>query len=284
MTTTMPPTTHALPHSQRLRLMRSTRKLSALLGETPLLVENSAPCSTSCTPTHSRSASAMVADSRPSGHIYMASAALPCPSSLNLRPQNQVVHPASASTQLARPMLLLHLPAACGSPSSTERTPLQSPLSSTFSLALNSPATPTFPVVDPRRRKMAKVMRTLGENVPPELVFPTSPNRRRASTLSVPNSILERGLAHPDKSSSMGLFPVEAQFDHISHQESRPSIDTLADSADTHASESSGDHLLPYWQVDRHMHRKEQGWSGEWGGNVSNMEEVVRTLRGLKIK
>ncbi|KAJ7075060.1 hypothetical protein B0H15DRAFT_806442 [Mycena belliarum] len=36
---TVPPTTHSLPEPQRMRLMRSTRKLGAILGATPFLVE-----------------------------------------------------------------------------------------------------------------------------------------------------------------------------------------------------------------------------------------------------
>ncbi|KAJ6454376.1 hypothetical protein C8R45DRAFT_1037945 [Mycena sanguinolenta] len=220
MTTMTPPTTHALPHAHRLRLMRSTRKVGELLGETPLLVETSPTSSVS---THSRSASMFTSEATSHGD----------------------------SSHLARPMLLLHLPAA--SSSTTERTSLQSPLSPTFSLTLNSPVTPTLPV-DTRRRKMAKLMRTLGENVPPELVFPTSTpkSRRRASTLSVPGSILERS-----------------------------SSDTH-DSSSTHASASSDEPLLPTSRRQRTMYRKEQGWSGEWAGNVADMDDVVRRLRGLK--
>ncbi|KAF7360848.1 hypothetical protein MSAN_01114200 [Mycena sanguinolenta] len=220
MTTTMPPTTHALPHAHRLRLMRSTRKLGELLGETPLLVET-LPTATSSVSTHSRSASTFTSEAASHGD----------------------------SSHLARPMLLLHLPAT--SSSTAERTSVQSPLSPTFSLTLNSPVTPTF-VVDTRRRKMAKLTRTLGENVPPELVFPTFKSRRRASTLSIPESMLERS-----------------------------SSDTH-DSSSTHASTSSHEPLLPPSRPHRNTYRKEQGWSGEWVGNVADMDDVVRRLRGLK--
>jgi hypothetical protein len=32
------------------------------------------------------------------------------------------------------------------------------------------------------------------------------------------------------------------------------------------------------------MHRTHRDWSGEWGGKVANMEDVVRGLRELKTK
>jgi hypothetical protein len=42
--------------------------------------------------------------------------------------------------------------------------------------------------------------------------------------------------------------------------------------------------LYRHEQGDVSLHRHEHGWSGEWGGNVENMDEVMRSLRGLKAK
>ncbi|KAJ7328064.1 hypothetical protein DFH08DRAFT_884417 [Mycena albidolilacea] len=278
----MPPTTHVLPHAQRLRLMRSTRKLGALLGETPLLVDSSPAAANSFSPAHGRSASTMSTGTKSSGRLYLSAPHSP---SLCLGES----HDDSCAAHISRPRLLLHLPSSGrSSPVPTERG---SPLSATFSLSLNSPVTPTFSVDTDRRRKMAKVMRTLGENVPPELVFPASASapapqpkaRRRASTLSVPESMRERAdsaASHPSLVESLS-YP-SAPF--------RASSDTLA-SADTRPSVSSQEPLLPPRSqtphVDGHedgMHRTHRDWSGEWGGKVANMEDVVRGLRELKMK
>ncbi|KAJ7249118.1 hypothetical protein B0H12DRAFT_1122765 [Mycena haematopus] len=282
MTTTMPLTTHALPQTQRLRLMRSTRKLGELLGETPLLVETSPTSTSSPFSRRSRSASRVSTEPKRSGRLYMASATTPQTSSLTLGVTRDVA--SAGDSSLARPMLLLHLPAAhLSATEHADLTSLPSPLSPTFSLTLNSPMTPTFPL-DTRRRKMAKLMRTLGENVPPELVFPTSipKARRRASTVSVRESILERDLAHKNSATSFNVVRIEDPFsDPPFTTEGRSSSDTYS-STSTHDSTSSLEQLLPSSHAHRNMHRKEQGWSGEWAGGVSNMDDVVRRLRGLK--
>ncbi|KAF7342466.1 hypothetical protein MVEN_01836100 [Mycena venus] len=193
-----PPTTHALPEAQRRRLMRSTRKLGALLGETPLVVESVSTAPMSWTRRHSHSVSAVAHESKRSGRVYTAeSDSLSRTSSLRLA-KAPVVAEATSHTDsslappVARPMLYLSLPSS-GASSPAERTPLPSPLSPSF-ISLISPTTPTPTADTTRRRKMAKLVRTLGENVPPELVFPASQPtaRRRASTLSVPESKLER--------------------------------------------------------------------------------------------
>ncbi|KAJ7027176.1 hypothetical protein C8F04DRAFT_1267315 [Mycena alexandri] len=295
--TTMPPTTYALPHAQRAHLIRSTRKLGDLLGETPLLVESSAGAQTLFSRSHSRSSSTMSTESRRSARIFMSS---PRTSSLGLTavpafPDATVHAEASpAATAISRPMLFLRLPPAgsAPSPAAAERTtPLPSPLSPTFGLALNSPGTPPPTLDTSRRRKMAKLMRTLGENVPPELVFPTAAAgltpkaRRRASTLSVPESMRERHLAHKQSAASIAVeeepdapfsYPSTVPVQYVT-EPARRSMDTSSD--------SSSEYLLPNpHEGDKYMHRREQGWSGEWGGNVSNMEDVVRSLRGLKTK
>ncbi|KAJ7931003.1 hypothetical protein B0H13DRAFT_1960091 [Mycena leptocephala] len=189
-TTTMPPTTHALPHEQRLRLMRSTRKLGALLGETPLLVESILP--SSFMTSHSR---AMSTEPTRSGRLYLGAG------------QVEAHMEAAGSTPIPRPLLF--------------------GASHPFSLSLNSPSTPT--AESTRRRRMAKLVRTLGENVPPELDVPFS---------------------YP---STVPYVP-----------EGRSSSDSFV-SASTHIS-------------------TEQGWSGEWGGDVANMDDVVRNLRSLKLR
>ncbi|KAJ7738132.1 hypothetical protein B0H16DRAFT_1570922 [Mycena metata] len=168
-TSTLPPTTHALPSTHRAHLIRSTRKLGNLLGETPLLLD--APSGSS----HSRSSSvSSVAstESKRSGRIFANA-----PRSSSLAPADSApapstddsgfTNPKSKSIDAPRPLLVLRL--ASQRPLSS--VSLVSPRSPAF-----SPITPTF-VVD-RRKKMAKLTRTLGANVPPELVFSAAPDER----------------------------------------------------------------------------------------------------------
>ncbi|KAJ6550253.1 hypothetical protein B0H19DRAFT_187613 [Mycena capillaripes] len=279
-TTTMPPTTHALPHAQRLRLMRSTRKLGALLGETPL-VETTTTAPSSFAPSLSRSPSTMSTDSKRSGRVYM-SESIPRTSALKLKltkppPTADAAFHAHGHghAHADRPTLVLRLPPpthAGPAHSPVERTPLVSPLSPTFGfgLALNSPATPTFPAESSRVRKMAKLARTLGENVPPELVFrdaaaATNSRRRRASVLSV---------RHPAGAEEPFAGPSTV-----------PYVAAARASTDTHTSaETYASHELLLAHPRTGMHRSEQGWSGEWGGAVADMQDVVRNLRSLKMK
>ncbi|KAJ7164334.1 hypothetical protein C8R46DRAFT_311169 [Mycena filopes] len=293
--TTMPPTTHALPQAQRAHLIRSARKLGDLLGETPLLVESS---TTAAQRSHSRSASSMSTTSRRSARIYMAS---PRTSSLGLATHAAAAPAPQAPTAPSRPMLFLNLPPAAATPThapAPTAAPLPSPLSPTFGLTLNSPTTPTpTPTPAPhdpsRRRKMAKLMRTLGENVPPELVFPTAAARRRASMPAV--SMRDGRLPHARAHSPAASIPVQDEPDapfsypstvpvqyeyHLEDEEewqepARRSTDTAA----------PGAYLLPRAaQGDGCMRRKEREWSGEWTGGASNMDDVMRSLRGLKMK
>ncbi|KAJ7267959.1 hypothetical protein C8J57DRAFT_1228569 [Mycena rebaudengoi] len=146
-TDAMPSTTHSLSPAHRLRLLRSTRKLSALLGETPLVVDSAS-------------------------HLPVN-----VESDQNLTSMSEDM----TSSRTSRPHLFIRLPSVSQVPTA----PLTSPLTPTFGSALNFPAATGEDAA--RRRKMAKLSRTLGENVPPELVYPTGPPRttkstRRAST------------------------------------------------------------------------------------------------------
>ncbi|KAJ7478402.1 hypothetical protein FB451DRAFT_1452917 [Mycena latifolia] len=175
----VPPTTHTIGHAERARLVRSMRKVSAVLGETPL-IETTGPTPGLLAPS---------AASTKRGFFYHASASL---SSLALPFTKSESHAPATPASDERPALFLRLPDTF--------TPLPSPLSPTFSPTLMSPTTPPPTVVDHegRRLRMAKVARTLGESVPPALILsaPTPSaavkRRRRASTLILPESALEQ--------------------------------------------------------------------------------------------
>ncbi|KAJ7221168.1 hypothetical protein C8J57DRAFT_1393069 [Mycena rebaudengoi] len=178
----MPPTTHALRQTQRTRLMRSTRKLEALLGETPRLVEPPRG--------HAHTSSTSSIESKRSGRIFATTGPAAPPRSSSL---TAVEAPSASHEPAARPLLLLRLPST---PGSRPISALPSPLSPAF--GPNTP--PSDPSAD-RRRKMAKLTRTLGQNVPPELVFQAQPQShspyrrpRRASADAVAVSAILAGL------------------------------------------------------------------------------------------
>src|ERR1700722_14990025 len=140
----LPPTTNALDPTQRLRLLRSTRKLGALLGATPYSEDSSLQRSRS-QPINSRS--------------KLSKAPHPPPLRLDATHQQQ---------QLLQQHNLLLLP------DDIDPTRLSPNRPRAFTLPSPSPHSPDFTITPPavaRRRKMAKLVRTLGENVPPELVF-----------------------------------------------------------------------------------------------------------------
>ncbi|KAK7045131.1 hypothetical protein R3P38DRAFT_2882708 [Favolaschia claudopus] len=292
------PTTHTLPESQRRRLMRSARKLETLLGETPLLVQTQKPSAgpTSFSRGHSRSSSVNSATSSTSRLRTTASLRF------GKRPATADAAPPRLPTSeiVPRPTLYLAVPDR-KSTSTPLPSPSPSPLSaSSSSLALENPTST-------RRRRMAKLSRTLGEMVPAELVFPAPGRRRssrRASMLGLPDfehvgAVLDIGpgfIADDDEDAS---FPSTLPMPDIIEPMSRWSSSTESDSdsesylqdhpALTTRWSRGDDRLFPNRaRTISHNHnktyRREQGWSGEWGGNVTNMDEVVRSLRGLKVK
>ncbi|KAF8202626.1 hypothetical protein K438DRAFT_1965117 [Mycena galopus ATCC 62051] len=163
----VPPTTHEIPHTDRQRMMRSMRKITAVLGETPV-VEAASPAPHLLAPNSGKH-----------GFFFHASASL---SSLVLPMKKSD----RAQTPEPRPSLVLRVP------ETSKFTPLPSPLSPSFSPTLISPTSPQEDQ-DRRRLCLSKVSRTLGETVPPELIFtePAVKRRRRASTLILPESALE---------------------------------------------------------------------------------------------
>ncbi|KAJ7073193.1 hypothetical protein C8F01DRAFT_1362357 [Mycena amicta] len=248
------PTTHnALPHAQRLRLMRSMHKLEAVLGETPLVVEL-ASRSPSISPLHGRSFSVA---GRTQPRIYT-----PSERTSSLRRAASTKH-----GQDIRPMLFIDVPP----PSASLLSPPLSPL---------TPSTDNIPSTSDRdrRRKLAKLTRTLGENVPPSLVFPEQAdqrlvkNRRRASTLT---SQVPEIAAGWDKAAAPRVS-TDSHSSSASGSSSHHAAPTY-----TH---SSLEHLLPP-ATTTNTHRSEKGWSGEWSGPGNmRMDQVVKGLRGLKMK
>ncbi|KAJ6565801.1 hypothetical protein DFH09DRAFT_1278474 [Mycena vulgaris] len=233
--------------AQRLRLVRSMRKITAVLGETPLVETTPAP-------THNPN-QLLAPSPGKHGFFYHASASL---SSLALPFHKSDAVPAPPATAPAhdeRPALFLRLPDTF--------EPLPPPLSPTFSPTLLSPTTP--PQADARRARtrLAKVARTLGESSP-----------ARAHRLRP--HLREKAPAR----------------EHAAH--TRPAYDSAHDPPpDTRHS-----YAIPYPAPSpgaQTRREPREGWSGEWGiagggggggknMNKLDMEDVVKGLRGLRVK
>jgi hypothetical protein len=154
---------------------------------------------------------------------------------------------------------------------------------------------------------MAKLSRTLGVNVPTELVFPPeNTNDRRYRRLTMRTVKTDRtSRVEPKRrsgasASRSGLIPSDS--DPISHgwvwvgkrdeippdvreRIQRPRVDSGLP-FDWVSVGRLGELPEEDQTVDtvRGMRRKEMGWSGEWAGSVQNMDQVVQRLRGLRVK
>ncbi|KAJ7501161.1 hypothetical protein B0H11DRAFT_1993855 [Mycena galericulata] len=209
----LPPTTHAMTHTDRTRLMRSIRKISAVLGETPVVDVDVTASPNLLAPTLTGKRSFFFHAS-----ASLSSLALPfhksdsSSSSSSASPSSESQRHRDADTTPGhdRPALFVRLPDTFD--------PLPAPLSPGFSPTLLSPDSPCSPSASAsapfsplspvaytpehtRRLRSAKIARTLGEQVPPALILSSpapSPaagvvkRRRRASTLVIPESALEQ--------------------------------------------------------------------------------------------
>ncbi|KAJ7110961.1 hypothetical protein C8R44DRAFT_742735 [Mycena epipterygia] len=225
-----------LAHSQRARLMRSVRKVEALLGETPLFATTNDPSSI------------------PTSH-YTASSA------------NPSVRGPGAARESNRPVLFVRMPTGTSIASGAH----PSPLSPTSGISLNSssPATPSAAVMAAeeetgRRRKVAKLSRTFGENVAPELVFSAASDAARIRRLRGA-STLSGGLTQGNKSSgfsavtrglSHGTAINAAQDAEVSESTfgtGAPDLSSVRPSGEAHASESADSNsdvsLIPHDEV-----------------------------------
>ncbi|KAF7304022.1 hypothetical protein MIND_00633400 [Mycena indigotica] len=190
----VPKTTHALKSEQRTRLIRSTRKMEAVLGETPFFVDSSPRSSLLSAPSQLQSTT----ETRRARAAYIYT---PTPRRSSLENLEEEGGPAAYS----RPVLAVRLPPSSGSyrshaPNDSIESPLMSAASMSTTFSFSIPFTPgheskrssgsvssassmtaAAAIRRARTRKLAKVTRTLGERVPQELVFPTTSNAKRRS-------------------------------------------------------------------------------------------------------
>ncbi|KAJ7717495.1 hypothetical protein DFH07DRAFT_861341 [Mycena maculata] len=274
--------TNALSEAERSRLVRSNRKLQALLGETPQVIEAAlasnprrqlAPCIESLeAPIHPQ----REARAPPTSSTHSHRRKLP-PSTLTL-----------AASDSSRPCLLLHLelPSAPTTPLSPTSSITLNMYDSTPPGSLREPSmlSRSLSSKDIRRRHAAKLARALGENIAPELVAepatppPPPPLRRVASTIGRPS----RKTALPFRESDDIVFAPSAP--------SPAKSTSLARSFST-ATRTPRTWFVPLSMVDAQepqtrenelvsgKRRKEKDWSGEWNTEI---KVVAKQLRSLK--
>ncbi|KAJ7183675.1 hypothetical protein C8R46DRAFT_1308578 [Mycena filopes] len=277
---------HGLTNSERSRLVRSNRKLQALLGETPQVIAAA---------YHAALPSATVAQPPP-------------------------------TTNRPRPQLLLRLPSpglkhkhSLSAPSPT--TP-KTPLSPTSSITLNNPPilSRTPSMKDLRRRHLAKLARTLGENIAPELVpEPLArpiPTLRRTATTSFgpservnvtvrsifvppavvvvddgtiaaspspsspppPQSPAPRSSARLVRSSSSAAAPGRARTTGRLVHRRRGSVAVFTEE-ESESERAHAQAVARLAELQTGKRRKEKEWSGEWN---REMQAVAQKLRALK--
>jgi hypothetical protein len=187
------------------------------------------------------------------------------------------------------------------------------PLSPTVS-SVNVDIATSTPILSDRekRKKMAKLTRTLGENIPPELVFGSSSLRRTSTSISrsrvdplvsfqKPTKFISTTGVPPFSKPSLRTEPQKVIREHRLRSLSLGTASVIAaanialtrssTSPDMKPTEIPKPKERPFVAVQEAYidllpqstewgRRKEREWSGEW--NIKDMDDVARKLRGLK--
>lgn len=324
-TTALPPTFNLLDQTQRVRLMLTTRKLGQVLGSTPFVLDPSASSHLSLE-QESKKLPENVKALRRQGICHSPSSSassletfvnftIACPTTLPYTTPKAAAYmealPKESKKSTSRPRgktdtrpPFLQLSSnttftlqASISGSQIRRASLPSPtLFSPSHKRANStpttPLTPSFlpvPIDEPaeRRKKMAKVSRTLGETIPTELVFrgsspqPDPTLSTKASSISLisktPSSTRSKG--HRRRSSTISVpsskphgihlaLPSDAPFGALVEHDDTPLV--VVDECD---------------EVDLFLEGAssivQHDWTGEW--NLKDMEQVQKGLRALRL-
>ncbi|KAH9067789.1 hypothetical protein EDB87DRAFT_1585414 [Lactarius vividus] len=286
-----PPTTNKLDSVQRTRVMRSSRKLGAVLGATPFLIESNG-CSITATlhtassqheNDHVRAPSPM----QIKRHRRQCSIVEEPPIHSELSPFSSLSRDLGSSKEslltmvgssmeevpvllaksrrsadAPRPLVLCLNAAPLSSPDSD--VPLEPILLTPLSAKTEVPQTPTTPIepsrAEARRLKMARVVRKLGENVPAELVFQ-------------PSDVDWPEIAHVQTAKLVGARSISRSRSTKSHRRRSASL----------GSNSQWQRLLelpaPVFSSSARA-PEDQRWVGAW--NRRNIAQVQRELRALR--
>ncbi|KAJ7075557.1 hypothetical protein B0H15DRAFT_1027038 [Mycena belliarum] len=288
---TVPPTTHSLPEPQRMRLMRSARKLSAILGATPFLVEPP-PSPTQATP---REPAPLECDATPTSELPASSVA-ENEGEHATAPDTAELTAAHTPASRQRPTLLLRIntapPRTRARALSHTRSPwaADSPTSPTW----RAPPSPRTSALAARRRKMARLARTLGERVPVELVFPARApprhgdgNADAASTASSEATLdaVAYGRSPPATPGDQASLRISDSGSGAAHPSRRASMLSMQlPSAPVeglrlpHVLRRVASQPLRAGPV-RVAKRSERGWSGEWNRGEDTVRRALRQLK-----
>ncbi|KAJ6527900.1 hypothetical protein DFH09DRAFT_1186412 [Mycena vulgaris] len=230
-----PPTTNLLLHDERIRLMRSARKLGAVMGTTPLLLDPGSASELYILPRGGTSMEIILPvlketrsetshrSSKREGVVFTVSRsstsslestekrpAAPLPTVAKLSLSQESRNSLNAVTRL-RLILALTQPSPSAGPCSSHHhsTDSLATLTSSLSILVSAPP-PSTPDHAARRRKMVKLVHMLGGPVPPAMVFPPPPKpqprtsrdeRRRSRSvppLSAPRKLVRAQPADDD--------------------------------------------------------------------------------------
>ncbi|KAG6818728.1 hypothetical protein H0H93_002455 [Arthromyces matolae] len=208
-----PPTVNLLDRRERMRLVRSNRKLEAVLGVAPCYVEPTSELDMALPKSKSHRRAGRVFDS-PTSSFSSTSSSLDD----YITAEKTVLSDSKESKrslELSRPTILRLRSTPVPSTDNRKcllspRMPSIAPVSPRLpSIAPVSPLSPRFTIdlenlqansLETRRRKMAKLTRTLGENIPPELVFPTintvSEKSKSNERMPIPTPLTHRLSSH----------------------------------------------------------------------------------------
>lgn len=289
-----PKTTNTIDTQQRNRLVRSTRKLGSVLGTTPQVVESEQrtshppiPASLNLHPTGPRVQGKLrrptTADSGDSSVFGTVSDPTPrfaysAPSvnssvvSLSMTPAEETLAPSRKRRPTLKstgkrsieipPPLVLHLTAPSPKHHSLPQTPLTASTLTPGSSPALTPLTPVFPSpAESRRKRMAKLTRTLGEKIPPQLVLATL---RKPSIPSLRSSALKSPPPLPP--------PRVSSFNEKAGRRRSMSVD-FVNVMNTNVPPSRSSRV---WVTGNST------WWGEW--NRKDIKDVQKQLRNLKAR
>lgn len=323
-TTTTTTSSNTLDSRQRIRLVRSARKLGAILGTTPQVagVREKIPvsllpigASRPNTPPQevwhpykapstasSSSASSSMASLQIEPCCTRSAATLPEDSSKFFTPRPKIK--ARKTKQVPAPLVLRYnaVPVPPSDPRARAMTMVTAlpdtpstadTLSSFAGLAGGTTTVPLTPVTptqsETRRKRMAKLTRTLGENIPPELVLGFG---LRSKSKSAP-SVLTQAQAQPQaqvdddaatmarrrRSMSVDLGAIAMQNQAATTTTTTAAVNQKADDARS-AKGAKGSPVSPsskMWATG-----SPGSWMGEW--NRRDIRDVQKQLRALKAR
>ncbi|KAH9846875.1 hypothetical protein C2E23DRAFT_872105 [Lenzites betulinus] len=329
----LPPTSNFLDARQRTRLIRSTRKLGAVLGTTPQLLEHESPApSPPLLPIAGRSASPRKTSAyakRRQGSVFelppptaaafydsgSSSDASSSGSSLSLSRSSLDSTTSVESTASLPPTKSFTRHVREKSRSKGKQTPLPTPLvlrlnavplppsdprllqpvtpDTTATLSAYSragpmlPTTPTTPVTptatETRRKRLAKLKRTLGENVPTELVLPfrSAASRQPAVSPTTPPGAPTTPRARTAPQATLPRPPPPPRVPGPRRRSM--SVDFARGAAPLPTPEPAGMLSPPPERRSSRVWVVGNGtWTGEW--NRRDIREVQSKLRTLRVR